>query len=199
MKNEFINQLTTIKKDMSTKSKKKEQESRSEVEKLIEDTKANRDKIQKLAVQFDKELADRDKQISGLRQNMLGEIQKASAYTQGEIESVRKVCGDLEIRKGDKREIMELKQVIVQGLETKPDVAEVQGIINKFSNEQTQKSFDLKQELYKKVNEIQSLVSAGVGTKVSMEEFQEALSQKVDLTTFRTVCEQKATHADFEA
>lgn len=61
MKNEFINQLTTIKKDMSTKSKKKEQESRSEVEKLIEDTKANRDKIQKLAVQFDKELADRDK------------------------------------------------------------------------------------------------------------------------------------------
>ncbi len=74
MKNEFINQLTTLKKDLGTKTKKKEQESRSEVEKLTEDTKANRDKIQKLAVQFDKELADRDKQISGLRQNMLGEI-----------------------------------------------------------------------------------------------------------------------------
>ena len=171
MKNEFINQLSTLKKDLGTKSKKKEQESRSEVDKLLEDTKANRDKIQKLAVQFDKELADRDKQISGLRQNMLGEIQKASAFTQGEIESIRKVCGDLEIRKGDKREMMELKQLIVQGLEAKPDVAEVQGIINKFSNEQTQKSFDLKQELYKKVSEIQSLVSAGVGTKVSMEEF----------------------------
>jgi hypothetical protein len=74
MKNEFINQLSTLKKDLGTKSKKKEQESRSEVDKLLEDTKANRDKIQKLAVQFDKELADRDKQISGLRQNMLGEI-----------------------------------------------------------------------------------------------------------------------------
>jgi cell division septum initiation protein DivIVA len=74
MKNEFINQLSTLKKDLGTKSKKKEQESRSEVDKLLDDTKANRDKIQKLAVQFDKELADRDKQISGLRQNMLGEI-----------------------------------------------------------------------------------------------------------------------------
>ena len=46
---------------MSTKTKKKEQESKFEVEKILEETKANREKIQKLAVQFDKELADRDK------------------------------------------------------------------------------------------------------------------------------------------
>jgi hypothetical protein len=61
MKNEFISQLTTLKKDVSTKTKKKEQESKFEVEKILEETKANREKIQKLAVQFDKELADRDK------------------------------------------------------------------------------------------------------------------------------------------
>jgi hypothetical protein len=54
------------------------------------------------------------------------------------------VYGDHEVRKSDKRELMELKQLIVQGLEAKPDVAEVQAIINKFSNEQTQKGFDLK-------------------------------------------------------
>lgn len=67
MKNEFISQLSTLKKDVSTKTKKKEQESKSEVEKILEETKANREKIQKLAVQFDKELADRDKQITSLR------------------------------------------------------------------------------------------------------------------------------------
>lgn len=199
MKNEFISQLTTLKKDVSAKSKKRDQDSRSELDKLLDETKANREKIQKLAVQFDKELADRDKQITSLRSQMLGEIQKATSHTQGELEGVRKVCGEHEVRKSDKRELMELKQLIVQGLEAKPDVGEVQAIINKFSNEQTQKGFDLKQELYKKVSEIQSLVSAGVGTKVSIEEFQEALSHKVDLTTFRTVVEQKATHADFEA
>jgi hypothetical protein len=81
MKNEFISQLTTLKKDVSTKTKKKEQESKSEVEKILEETKANREKIQKLAVQFDKELADRDKQITSLRSQMLGEIQKANSHT----------------------------------------------------------------------------------------------------------------------
>jgi hypothetical protein len=81
MKNEFISQLTTLKKDMSTKTKKKEQESKFEVEKILEETKANREKIQKLAVQFDKELADRDKQITSLRSQMLGEIQKANSHT----------------------------------------------------------------------------------------------------------------------
>jgi len=113
MKNEFISQLTTLKKDVSTKSKKKDQESRSELDKLLEETKANREKIQKLAVQFDKELADRDKQITSLRSQMLGEIQKANSHTQGELESVRKVCGEHEVRKSDKRELMELKQLIV--------------------------------------------------------------------------------------
>ncbi len=102
---------------------------------------------------------------------MLGEIQKNASHTQGELETIRKMYGETEIRKGDKRELMELKQLIVQGLESKPDVAEVQAIINKFSSEQTSKSFDLKQELFKKVTEIQSLVSSGVGNKVSMEEF----------------------------
>jgi hypothetical protein len=81
MKNEFISQLTTLKKEVSTKTKKKEQESKSEVEKILEETKANREKIQKLAVQFDKELADRDKQITSLRSQMLGEIQKANSHT----------------------------------------------------------------------------------------------------------------------
>jgi hypothetical protein len=80
MKNEFISQLTTLKKDVSTKTKKKEQESKSEVEKILEETKANREKIQKLAVQFDKELADRDKQITSLRSQILGEIQKANSH-----------------------------------------------------------------------------------------------------------------------
>lgn len=46
---------------------------------------------------------------------------------------------------------------------------------------------------------MQILISAGVGSKVSMEEFNEALSQKADLTTFRTMIEQKASFADIDA
>lgn len=57
----------------------------------------------------------------------------------------------------------------------------------------------MRQELFKKLTEMQSLVSAGVGSKVSIEEFNEALSQKADITTFRTVMEQKANYADIES
>jgi hypothetical protein len=42
-------------------------------------------------------------------------------------------------------------------------------------------------------------VSAGVGTKVSIEEFNEALSQKADLSTFRALMEQKANCSDLDS
>jgi hypothetical protein len=42
-----------------------------------------------------------------------------------EVESVRKTFGEIEIRKADKREILEIKQILIQGLETKPDLNEV--------------------------------------------------------------------------
>jgi len=70
-------------------------------------------------------LADRDKQLSSLRQHLLTELQKSTHHTQGDLESIRKLCGEVEIRKSDKRELLELKQLIIQGLESKPDVNEV--------------------------------------------------------------------------
>ena len=75
----------------------------------------------------------------------------------------------------------------------------MQQTLNKHASESQQRAFELRQELFKKVSEIQSLVSAGVGTKVSIEEFNEALSQKTDLTTFRTLLEQKANYQDLES
>ncbi len=61
---------------MSTKSKKHQVDSRTELDKLIEESKSNRDKLQKLAIQFDKELSDRDKQVSSMKQTLMSELQK---------------------------------------------------------------------------------------------------------------------------
>ncbi len=38
------------------------------------------------------------------------------------MEAVRKMAAEIDIKKTDKREILELKQVLVQGLERKPDM-----------------------------------------------------------------------------
>lgn len=63
-----MGQLTQIKKDVTSKSKKKDEEikkRKKEVEyaneKAFEEIKVIKDKMQKLASQFDKELTDRDK------------------------------------------------------------------------------------------------------------------------------------------
>lgn len=206
LRNDLLSQLNQIKKDMAAKVKKKEEDAKKKIqdakfesEKILEEVKANRDKIQKLAVQFDKELADRDKQQSGMRAQIMGELQKLGGHIQGDIEGVRKLLGDIEIKKGDKRDIIEFRSSLGQALDKKADLGDVHSILNKFTQEQTQKAYDLKQEVYKKVSDIQSLVSAGVGTKVSIEEFNEALSQKADLSTFRALMEQKANCSDIDS
>jgi hypothetical protein len=48
--------------------------------------------------------------------------------------------------------------------------------LNRYNSEQTQKAFDLRQELFKKITEMHSIIHVGVGNKVGIEEFQEALS-----------------------
>ena len=159
------------------------------MDKLLEDSKSNRDKIQKLAVQFDKELADRDKQHTALRSQVMSDLQKLGGSVAADIEHCRKQVGELEVKKADKREIIEVKGFIVNGLDAKVNVSDLQQTLNKHSGDSQQKAFELRQELFKKVSEIQSLVSAGVGTKVTIEEFNEAMSTKIDLTTFRTMME----------
>lgn len=116
-----------------------------------------------------------------------------------EVEQLRRQLGEIDVRKADKREVIEVKGFVVTGLDSKVGINELQQIVNRQSGDIQQKQVELRQELVKKVSEIQSLVSAGVGTKVSIEEFNEAMSQKIDLTTFRTIMEQKANYADLEA
>ena len=50
IRNELVNSMQTLKKDLSAKAKKAQVEARHEMDKLLEESKASRDKIQKLAV-----------------------------------------------------------------------------------------------------------------------------------------------------
>lgn len=73
LRSEIVNQLSQIKKDVNTKTKKKDEElkkKKQEVqfanEKAFEEIRIIKDKMAKLATQFDKELTDRDKQIKNI-------------------------------------------------------------------------------------------------------------------------------------
>lgn len=99
-----------------------------------------------------------------------------STSLSADLDHLRKQLNELDVKKAEKRDVIEVKGFIVSGLDAKVNVSELQQTLNKYTGEGQQKQFELRQELYKKVNEIQSLVSAGVGTKVSIEEFNEAMS-----------------------
>jgi len=44
-----------------------------------------------------------------MRAQIMGELQKLGGHIQGDIEGVRKLLGDIEIKKGDKRDIIEFR------------------------------------------------------------------------------------------
>ncbi|CDW81229.1 UNKNOWN [Stylonychia lemnae] len=205
LRNEVVAQLTQIKKDVKQKtkakdddSKKKKKETEFANEKAFEEIKTIKEKMQKLAAQFDKELTERDKQMKNIQQSNQGDIQKVFGNMQLEIENIRKIIADIEQRKGEKRELNDFKQKVVQQIELKSDQSDVSNQISKFTAEQTQKQFDLRQELFKKVTEIQNLIQMNITKKVGMEEFNEALSQKVDLTMLRSSLDQKIGFSEYD-
>jgi len=48
------------------------------------------------------------------------------------------------VRKVDKKELLEFRQAIQNGLGSKPELTEIQSVLNKFTSEQTQKAFELR-------------------------------------------------------
>ena len=112
--------------------------------------------MQKLAAQFDKELSERDKQIRTAQAMSQGDMHKVFGNIQLELENLRKILSDLELRKAEKRDFADLKLALSQDLDAKAARADLQSALAGLGAEQTQKQFDLRQELFRKVTDIQS-------------------------------------------
>ena len=72
-------------------------------------------------MQFDKELSERDKIITLIKKETLGELQKVGGQLMGELEIQRRVLAE----KSDRRDVAELKMAVSNGLEKKPDMSEI--------------------------------------------------------------------------
>ena len=94
------------------------------------------DKLQRLAAQFDKELMARDKQMKQFKNMSQEDVQRSFAALSTDIEMSRKQLNDLEIRKADKRELLDHKQKPQLSLDQKIDKTEVHGISSDFTKDQ---------------------------------------------------------------
>ena len=72
-----------------------------------------------------------------MRNQFIGEIQKSGTNLLQELEKVKTMAYDFEVKKADKRDIIEVRQLINQGLENKADMQEIQNALNRYNSEQT--------------------------------------------------------------
>src|SRR3569833_330801 len=78
---DYKNDLSSVRKEVQKKSDTK---GKKKDEKLyVEEIKANKDKMQKVAVLFDKELGERDKQNKKIQQSCINDAQKAISVVRG--------------------------------------------------------------------------------------------------------------------
>jgi len=98
----------------------------------------------------------------------------------------------------DKREVSEMKAKIMAALDSKVDLQEVQSVMNNTQTESSGRIFEIRQELFSKLSEVQSYISQNLSKKVNAEDFNEALAYKMDIQTARTQLESKANAAELD-
>ena len=91
------------------------------------------DKLQRLAAQFDKELMARDKQMKQFKNMSQEDMQRAVQALSTDIEMFRKQMQDFEVRKSDKRDLLDQKQKIQLTIDSKIDKTEVHSLLTDFT------------------------------------------------------------------
>lgn len=110
----MVSQITNVKKDAKKKATKKKGDIEVSVreqefanEKLFEEIRGFKDKLTKLANQFDKELLERDKSLKAYQSSLWDDISQMLTSIQEDTQSTNKLCQSLANMKADKKELNE--------------------------------------------------------------------------------------------
>ena len=79
------------------------------------------DKLQRLAAQFDKELTSRDNQLKTFKSSSQEDIQRSFQALYADIEMNRKLLNEMEVRKADDKDLLDLNQKLHISLDQKID------------------------------------------------------------------------------
>lgn len=116
LKSEMVSQITEVKKDLKKKATQKNsdlnktrQEQEFAHDKLCEEIRVVKEKMTKLATQFDKELLDRDKALKQYQHGLWDDIQSLISAIQKENEQTRVMAHNIAASKLDKNELHEVR------------------------------------------------------------------------------------------
>lgn len=120
------------------------------------------EKLQRLAAQFDKELMARDNKYKSLKSVGEEDFQRTFTMIQSDLELTRKQLNEIEVKKADKREVLDFKQKSQLSMDSKIDKAEVHSVITEFTQDQSSKSFAFRKELFEKIKDIENDITQSV-------------------------------------
>ena len=206
LKTEMVAQLSSVKKEMKKKSVKKsedsertKQEQEFANEKMFEEVRNVKDKLTRLANQFDKELVERDKSLKQFQAGLWDDIQAMLASIQQDTHSTNKLCQDLANMKADKKELAETRQKLSQQLQDTITASEFTSSLSTFNSDNTQRMLDLRSEVFARVAELNTQCMDAVAKKANHEDFRALVEEKVDTAVLKTYLNQKLGLAEFDA
>lgn len=127
------------------------------------------------------------------------DVQRSFAALSTDIEMSRKQLNEMEIRKADKKEVLDFKQKTQLTLDQKIDKAEVHGLMSDFTKDQAQKGFSFRKELFEKISDIQQDIASSVSQFVQISEMNKLLDSKADTTFVSKLERQKASIEELDS
>ena len=144
LKAEVVSQLTGVKKEVKKKTIKKKTDIENSVreqelanEKMFEEIRGFKEKLTKLANQFDKELVERDKALKQYQTGLWDDIQSMLSSIQEDTQSTNKLCQTLANLKADKKELNEVWAKLTSSIQQMVTSAEFTANISNFNSDVT--------------------------------------------------------------
>ena len=98
----------------------------------------------------------RDNKYKSLKSVGEEDFQRTFTMIQSDLELTRKQLNEIEVKKADKREVLDFKQKSQLSMDSKIDKAEVHSVITEFTQDQSSKSFAFRKELFEKIKDIEN-------------------------------------------
>lgn len=95
---------------------------------------------------------------------------------------------DQEVRKADKKELLDTRHKILARVEEKIDKQEAITMVNDFSKDSSQKQLSFRKELFEKIKDIQQDITESIASFVHESDFRHALDAKADQQLLTQIC-----------
>ncbi|KAL4493978.1 hypothetical protein ABPG72_021995 [Tetrahymena utriculariae] len=134
----------------------------------------------------------------GLLANYKKEIQKEIQYLLDDLETLKKEFNENFLLKLDKNEFIDFRVKVLNSLEEKTDLMEVQNALNACQSDISQRFLELKDEIKNYIGENEANLLQILDKKANFVDVQQALSQKADNTNVLNLLATKVSSQEIE-